>query len=586
MVKFAKAIAANTDLSTAQVFVFPHEDIYLAFLISASGKDIFTPVRQLSADIEESFFSSDVPIAERLSDALTFIKENLKAEEINVALVCWKSASPELTNILYIQSLGNQSAFVVREKKAAELFSGAQSGQLISGYIQPNDRFILLNQTAAESFDQEGILSLSLDNFEDEVDSLAVTNPSSPPLAGILIDFSSDIPQEETLTGEVSSPMGTKIAQIRQRLLDILPKSSKARLYLVAAVLLVGLILVTLILNRHGASQEQARFQGYFTNAENEFNQAKSLKDSDAEVARQALNKSNQDLTQALKIKPQDSSALDLKKQIDLSSPEILKISTISNWPLYLDLALLKDGFHADRLSLSAGKILLLDSKQKTLIMVDLAQKTNQVLGGADQLGQAEFASLNGEYGFVYSDRGVVKIDTQAVKSSVAIKPDSDWGRIADILGFGGNVYLLDSIKNQVWKYLPTASAYSDKISYLRDKADFSSAKRMMIDSSVWILKSGGEIDKYTQGVADNFNIGGLDKPIKDTSSFFVSSDTDNVYLVDAPNSRVLILKKDGAYVSQIIGDKFSDASDLMIDEKGKKLYLLEQNKIYQIDLK
>ncbi|MFI5205370.1 MAG: hypothetical protein ACHQVK_00350, partial [Candidatus Paceibacterales bacterium] len=162
-----------------------------------------------------------------------------------------------------------------------------------------------------------------------------------------------------------------------------------------------------------------------------------------------------------------------------------------------------------------------------------------------------------------------------------------DWGNIIDIQGFAGNFYLLDNLKNQIWKYVPVGSGFSDKSTYLNSGvvADFSGVQRFLIDSSIWILKSGSEIDRFTAGSPDSFDVGGLDKNIQNITSFFVSSRTDNIYLLDAPNSRIVVLKKNGQYVSQLQGEKFKDAADFIVDEPSKKLYLLENNKIYIIDL-
>jgi len=46
------------------------------------------------------------------------------------------------------------------------------------------------------------------------------------------------------------------------------------------------------------------------------------------------------------------------------------------------------------------------------------------------------------------------------------------------------------------------------------------------------------------------------------------------------------VVDKIGVYKAQYQGDKFGASSDLVVDEKGKKVYLLESNKIYTMDLR
>ncbi len=219
---------------------------------------------------------------------------------------------------------------------------------------------------------------------------------------------------------------------------------------------------------------------------------------------------------------------------------------------------------------------------------MDLENKTNQILAGNTQLGDAKFASLNGDRAFVYSqDKGILSVDLDTKKTITVSKVDSEWGKVSDIFGFSSNIYLLDTLKNQIWKYVPIASGYAEKVSYVKDsKVDLAGGKKLYIDYSVWVLKLGGEILKFTGGSPDFFSIGGLDKPIEEVTSFFVSEEEDNLYLLDSINSRILVLQKNGQYQKQIQGDKFKTASDFVVDEKGKKIYLLESNKIFQIELK
>ncbi len=224
-----------------------------------------------------------------------------------------------------------------------------------------------------------------------------------------------------------------------------------------------------------------------------------------------------------------------------------------------------------------------------TLVAVDIVKKSNQILAGSEKLGEAAFVSLNGGLAFIYSeDKGVLRIDTTSSKLSTVSKKDEELGSIKDIYGFAGNIYLLDQGKNMIWKYLPAADSYSGKREYLSKdtKADFSGSLRMQIESSIYVLKNGGEILRFTKGDKDNFSYSGLPAGVKDPKSMFTSSDTDNLYVLDSGNSRLLVLTKTGGYKGQITGDKFATATDLAVDEVGKKVYLLEGSKIYSVDLK
>jgi hypothetical protein len=240
-------------------------------------------------------------------------------------------------------------------------------------------------------------------------------------------------------------------------------------------------------------------------------------------------------------------------------------------------------------MSYSLGNILLLDSKTKSLVVLDTDKKTNTILAGPTQLGDAKYASINGDTAYVYSsDKGVLMTDINTPKVLPIIPPDPEWGQITDIYAFSGSIYLLDSIKNEIWKYVPVASGFSDKQIYIRDNqgVDFIGATKLKIDFSVWVLKPGPEIYRFTGGNLDNFAIGGLDKSTSDIPSFAVSEEKDEMYVLDNTNSRLLILNKNGEYQSEYTGSSFGQMEDVVVDDGKKVLYLLDKGTIYQLNLK
>ncbi|MDP3758197.1 MAG: hypothetical protein Q8Q86_00605, partial [Candidatus Daviesbacteria bacterium] len=372
-----------------------------------------------------------------------------------------------------------------------------------------------------------------------------------------------------------------------RKLKSYFPRSGRGRLA-VAAILIVIIALGAGYQYKSGRDRvKKLQLIQTLQEAKDDFNAAQGLASLNPLEAKKKLDSAKDKVNSALSLKPNDTEAQNFKNQIEKESSSILQELSISQFPLFLDLSLIKKNFRAVQMSLSGEKLLLLDPVSKTLVVVDLTKKSNQILAGSEQLGDASFASLNGGLAFIYSkDKGILRIDTTNSKITAVSKQDSEWGEIKDLYGFGSNVYLLNS--GQVWKYVATSDGYSGKREYLSKTttADFSNALRMQIESSVYALKSGGEILRFTKGDKDNFSYAGLPSGVKDPKSLFTSSDVDNLYLLDSGNSRILILTKTGSYKGQITGDKFATATDLVVDEAGKKVYLLDGSKIYSVDLK
>lgn len=592
--KVAQVIGLNTDQKAAQATSEVRgEESFLAVL-DLSCDDAFTKGRQILSELSDFYFDFEGSSGEKLNATFEKAKEKFSADEYSLLL---GSSSGKA---LYLIFTGEMAVYLKRrdlkrEGKLSPLLSVGAPSQLISGFLQGGDK-LLFSTKSLTSFlgeDLEKSLDLPLEVFEQEItDRIGASNLENQGLAGLAVEVQegaiAEVEKKEAIPSleEGDDSKKFKLKPMVLKLIGFFPKSGRMRIIIAVILILVIVVGVGLKIKAGQDAARNAAFTQAFNQARDDFNAAKGLSSLNPADAKGKLDSAKQNLDKALSLKPKDRGALDLKKQIDEQSGSILQQSTASQFPVFLDLDLVKKNFRATQMSLSGNNLLLLDPAVKTLVSVDLTKKSNQILAGQDQLGDATHTSLNGGLAFIFSkDKGILRVDTTNSKVTTVTKADKDWGGILNLAGFGGNVYLLD--QSQIWKYLPTADGYSEKREYLNKgvKADLSGSLRMQIESSIYVLKSGGEILRFTRGDKDNFGFEGLDKPVKDPKSLFTSSDTDNLYVLDSGNSRVLTLTKTGKYKGQISGEKFASATDLVVDEKGKKVYLLEGSKIFQVPL-
>lgn len=613
--KTVKVLGLNTDQQAAQAISAATEDGYLFFgVVSLVGDDAFTKGRQLLNDLSDAYLDpasagiEEISNSERLTKVFSLARNKVsEVEKFDLLLAVVSS------KVLYIISEGEVDVFLKRFETLSSLIKVGGSSGLISGFLQEGDR-VLFATNSLVSFLGENLkhsIEMPLDSWEEDITSkLAVEGSESEGLAGLLLSVEDEQPTQIPKTGGSVSELESRPQEDEFNLSDILsrpepaskrrlpsiklnfkkliPGSGKARLVLALVLLLVILGATGYKYKSNKEAQKNVQFSAFMQQARDNLSAAQSLQTLSPQDVKSKLDLAKNEVDAALAIKPGDGSALQLKKDIQQNGASVLQQYNTS-FTNFLDLNLIKQGFSADKFTLSGSSLLLLDNSSKSLVVVDINKKSNQVLAGADQLGSASLASINGSFAFVYSlDKGVLRIDSSNKKVTAVAKNDKEVDNVSDLTGFGSNVYLLSSGKNQIWKYTPTSSGYSDKIAYLTSgtKADFNRALRMQIESSVYVLKKGGEISRFTKGAADNFSLSGLDKGVKDPKSIFISSDTDNLYILDSGNSRLVVVTKIGAYKAQYQGDRFGTASDLVVDEKGKKVYLLDGNKIYTMDLK
>lgn len=598
MLKTAKIVGLNSDTDAAIALVAYQQNLYLFIIISSSLDDAFTRTRQTLSDAEAAFYSSSLTMTDRVLESYHGIKDSLKdALELNILISATQEESTDTFFYLLGQS-GVLEAYLVRENKRTDLCSLSE-GQVVSGIIKEGDRIMMCTKTLDKILQDDlmGLERIEIENLEDEIAS-KLPEAENYPVAAIVVEKEKIVSKEELKeTAEIKyepeqfSESSVKAKALFRSLSKLIPRSKRGMATIGAILLIIVIIVLISGYKNQKQSENSLQINNYLKTATDEFNKAITLKDSNTSDAVASLNNSKVALEQLLKIDPENNQAKDLKNKIEAISPEISKTIIVSDFPVWLDLNLIKQNFITQAISQSAGNLLLLDNKNKSLVKINLSTKSQASLAGSDKIGNATLASLNGNMAFVYSpDKGILRVDSGS-NVSVVTKIDPDWGQVTDLYAFGGNVYLFDkggvaSPSAQVWKYLPTEAGYSDKREYFKGKPNLSDGIRMQIDSSIWILKSKIEIEKFTQGVADFFSYANLDKPIKEISAFFVSSDTESLYLIDKGNNRLIVMDKKGNYQAQYTSDKFAIFSDFVVDEEGKKVYLLDGSKIYSMDLR
>jgi hypothetical protein len=541
MVTHQKALIANTDLASAQVFTFQLADYQLAVFLSGKADNVFLSIKQTMLELEADIKEFKGPV----SALFIYLTQSLNKHisyltEFELLLAAWTN------DVLYLQRSGASDApsslpqaFLLRQDSIEPLPFSNQN-QLVSGYIKTGDKIILANsglmnllQTNTNASEALSLLgNAPKDALQDVLSSLSVDQEHEPPVAILQLEVAA--PPVATVSNEPSFSNPTPSRPKRGLPILTLPKKYRIILTVLALAIILPIIVFRLFFNSTPPS--------------------------------------------APAIEP-------------LPSPTALpsNVYQITDWPVLISLGLIKDDFAPTHLSFAESKLLLLDKNQKSLISFDLAQKNPTVLGGQKQLQDPLFASTNGEFAFSFSpSKGVVRLSISTQKDTLAAPKSPEWGDITDIVAFGSNFYLLDTGKSNIWKYVPTESGYSNPQSYFKEGVvtAFSDARKLQIDSSVWILKGLDELLKYTSGSQDFYGLSEFPENIKTITSFFVSADTENVYLLDSEQSAVFVTNKQGKFVSLYKGDKFKDAKDIFVDESTKTLFLVDSEKIYQIPLR
>ncbi len=155
------------------------------------------------------------------------------------------------------------------------------------------------------------------------------------------------------------------------------------------------------------------------------------------------------------------------------------------------------------------------------------------------------------------------------------------------VRSYEGNLYALDAVKNQIWRYKPSGENYpTPPEAYLANGLTLPpQTTDMAIDGDVYVTTANGQILKFTQGQTGTFQIKGLGEPLQQPTVIAVdpNAQDSSVYVFDQATSRILQFRPDGLFVRQFRADgpAFDNVQDLAVDEQNNRLYVISKGVLF-----
>ena len=358
------------------------------------------------------------------------------------------------------------------------------------------------------------------------------------------------------------------------------------------AIILIGLLVVSIFFGTKEKTRltEKKKTDMVLEEVNNKYNQAGSLKEVNP-LRAQSLLQESKDLIQQSLIeitkKDEKEKLADLLKKVEKELMILSKEYLVENPKIFIDFQLVKEGFRGEDWSKTdSSSLFVLDSEKVSVLRVDLKTKASQVVAGGDEFKGAMEVGGSPNRIFLLNDNSIQVIDIDGQKL-IASKEGENWGQIQQMFAFSGNVYLLDTQKETIWKYIGIDDGLASGKEYLVEpNPKLKEAVSLAIDGSVWVLLKDGEIIKFTRGKEDAFVLTGLDRQFNEPAKIYTDENLDDLYILDIKNTRIVIINKEtGEYKEQYVWNGIAGATNITVDEKEAKILLLTGQRIYEIEL-
>ena len=554
-------------------------------------------IHQITREISE-------PITE-ISRIFTFLdslwKPNIQTLILCIPLGTTMTVILRGTGVVYLKRDGHISRLRSREGT-------------ISGVVYPKDTLFLSTKTCLNGVSEEEFFSffdhLSVEDIAEKLTLHLHTKNDAFGYAGLFVEVEDGV--ENTLQKEEETPKGDSgqtnsrkfsvpiikmhalkpLGNIKKKVQPLIRLLQSVDVRITVILLVLFVVSITVGIIKESSGRKITESAKSIQEAERLYDEGVALLDLNLVKSRERLAeaKSLVDKTkQSVSPKTKEGRMLsDLEKKLAEILPKATKEYEAAP-ELFFDVSLLKNGSAIESFGMYEDTMAFLDTHAKTVYVLQLSTKNGQVVGGGSAFDGSESVAIHGDTVYVFTSNGIhtVSVRDKTVKP-LAIKKAEDWLSIKAMTSFGGNIYLLDSGKSRIWKYIATGSAFSPLREYLLPDffPDLTKATNMAIDGSVWIGFSDGTVKRYTQGKDDPFITKGVEPALGMNLAVFTDDNCTNVYILDPDNKRVVVLEKDGMYKSQYIYPATFIPTRIAVSEKLGKLFFFSEGKLYTTSLK
>lgn len=519
-------------------------------------------------------------------------------------------------NILYLARLGTAAVYILRGGAMKEI-GPANEAQIsvASGMVAPQDILILGSFRFRELFPVT-FLEKNLDNLE----ALVQNSPQKEDLTVLVVHLfeektvsPDEIIKFVSFDKEKIATLGSKIKaairlpKIKSEKPDVSPslpgisgiyldRSSpirrrtgrKRRLaFIIVVLLLLFAASTAYTLRVQQKTRVEKEIAKLTAEAEQKLLSASDFVDLNNRTA-QDLAGQVKDLAQKIKSLGDNSHSDSLNTRADQILNRATKANTLNHAELIYDFLIQGKSSQPTALVGDGQSLYIADLGTNSLyklLMTQTPVKVERV--GGEQLSSPRLISYYDGDLFGLDNNGLFKVSLSKSTTKNNLIKNLDTTDTTAFNVYLGNLYLLDTKAGQLNKYTPAASGYSGRINWLKDKVDLSTVMGMTNDGSIYLLFADDSIKKFTLGKAADFSLSGLPQPLNQVKSIYTNPDSDDLYILDSDGKRLIVVSKDGVYQKQMLltDTNLKSPSVVWIDISKKLLYLLDQTKVYRVDL-
>jgi len=289
------------------------------------------------------------------------------------------------------------------------------------------------------------------------------------------------------------------------------------------------------------------------------------------------------------KSKEEKATYSELEAGIEKEYQKTLHIVNVDNPILKKDFSQLENYAPVSHFVYSADFAYLINSNNN-IYEIDLTRNEVIVIeNNLNEIGQYKHAvKETSSTALLYHDQpGMVELNMNTgVLTPLSIDFPQENMNIQNLAVYRSRFYYLDSQTNQIYRHQRGTFGFGPRTLWIQDPdLNIQDGVSLVIDGSIYLLKSNGQLLELFQGYEQDFSLDTIDPNLSSAQKVWTSEDSNYIYILDNQNKRLVQFDKQGNLVNQYFSDQFNDLKDFSVDETNSKAFILAGSKLFEITI-
>ncbi|MBU4217140.1 hypothetical protein L6270_04915 [Candidatus Parcubacteria bacterium] len=286
---------------------------------------------------------------------------------------------------------------------------------------------------------------------------------------------------------------------------------------------------------------------------------------------------------------PEDNqNYLKFKTKIDAQMEKIRKITKIDKPVEIANFSKLNANAQTKNITFvpddKQGIIYGTDPIQKSIYTINVKENSATIFTPKESINILNLLSpsKNGENLIYYlNDKSIIEFDPgKNTLSEIAIE-EKALDNLVSAEAYGDKMYLFNK-NGEIIRYTKKGKTFASAYLWNQNNtADLKDAIGISIEGNIFALSATGSIIKLARGEKVDFPLEQIDPPFSNPTKIYASPSLKFLYILEPSQKRLAVFDKDGKFLAQYKFDSLENVADFAIDEKNKKLYLLNNNSVF-----